>query len=652
MALVIVLATLTLTVQAQAAHSAVLTNQPSVLLLQANTLRATLAGHAAMWIDTQANRVLSDVRQQPFTTVTNFQSAGFTPAAYWFQLRVARTPDAPTSWQLAMGEPYLDDIQIWIESERDSDRAKNQVNPLRLGDHIPLTERPLKTRMPTVGLNLPDTQPRTVWIRVSSTSAVNFNATVWLPDALMGHETRVNLYQGGYFGVLIIVMLIYGLLGTWLRDIGMLLYAIYVGTLVVLYLGINGYAQVIFPLASTFPWANDALVGGGVIGGLVVMPLLWDRLLNMGAQFPLMHRIYKGISFGAALLLPSVVTPYYRTVGALVNKVSILFALLCLGLVILALFRKKSTTLVLYLLAFTATIFGIIAQIAGVMGWIEPTPFITNAYQMASLVHIMVMNVGLAMRVRQIQRNEVLAEQRAGLAIERTAEHKRFVAMLSHEFRNPLASIDRATNLLQLKLTTLANADEARLSGIRNNVTKLGILVDSFLISEAAEEQRLSPVPSEQAVASLLASVVAAQGGDFQRYVALVVTPPDLHFSFDARLIDIAVNNLLGNALRYTNGSHDTRLHSTTDDRITLSAQLDGHDLLITVADQGPGLVENELKRLGQPYYRASTSTGKQGTGLGYYFSRLIVEAHGGKLSAANLTPRGLLVTLRLPPIN
>ncbi len=437
-----------------------------------------------------------------------------------------------------MGEPYLDDIQVWIEREGDEEKATDSSPPLRLGDHVPFGERPLRTRAPTVRLNLPDTQPQTVWIRVSSTSAMNFNATVWLPDELMGNEMRFSLYQGGYFGILIIV----------------------------------------------------------------------------------------------------IVTPYYRLVGAVVNQVGVLFAVLCLILVLVALCRKPSTPLKLYLLAFLATVIGCVTNIAGVLGWIERMSLTVNAYQTASLVHIMVMNVGLAMRVRQIQRNEVLAEQRA-------VDYKRFIAMLSHEFRNPLASIDRTTNLLQLKITTITDADKTRLSGIRSSVAKLGALVDSFLMSEALEEHRLTPVPVDQAVAPLLASVMAAQGADLQRCVTLKVTPKDLRFALDAKLIDIAVNNLLGNALRYTAPSGMGDMGGS----VTLFASLDNGDLLLAVSDKGPGLTATELTRLGQPYYRASTTLGQQGTGLGYYFSRLIVQAHGGSISAVNRVPHGLVVTLRLP---
>ena len=71
----------------------------------------------------------------------------------------------------------------------------------------------------------------------------------------------------------------------------------------------------------------------------------------------------------------------------------------------------------------------------------------------------------------------------------------------------------------------------------------------------------------------------------------------------------------------------------------------------LSVEDQGPGVSEAELQRLGQPYQRGDSGAGLQGTGLGYYFCRQIVEAHGGQLSAHNRSSRGLTVTMQLPPL-
>ena len=65
--------------------------------------------------------------------------------------------------------------------------------------------------------------------------------------------------------------------------------------------------------------------------------------------------------------------------------------------------------------------------------------------------------------------------------------------------------------------------------------------------------------------------------------------------------------------------------------------------------DQGPGISADELEKLGTPYFRASSSLGKKGSGLGYHFTRRIVEAHGGTLTARPAPSAGLEVEIFLP---
>jgi signal transduction histidine kinase len=101
----------------------------------------------------------------------------------------------------------------------------------------------------------------------------------------------------------------------------------------------------------------------------------------------------------------------------------------------------------------------------------------------------------------------------------------------------------------------------------------------------------------------------------------------------------MAVGNLLGNALRY----------SPADKKVELSAIVDDDGLVIRVTDHGSGLSQEELAMLGMPYYRASSSVGKKGSGLGYHFSRRIVEAHGGSLQADCPPHKGLEVAIWLP---
>jgi len=308
-------------------------------------------------------------------------------------------------------------------------------------------------------------------------------------------------------------------------------------------------------------------------------------------------------------------------------------------LLVMLLRRQKSLELLLYLLAFSVTTLGVIIHIVTLFGWLQQSFLTTNAYQISSLLNVLFMSFGLAMRMRQIQRDKVLAEQAVVFTNRRADEQRSFVAMLSHEFRNPLAAIDRAAQMIQLKLPAMPPAEAERMTNIRTGVGSLSALVDNFLMSEALDHQALALSSEDCSIRPLLESVLLTLGETADERVMLTVTPPEATFLLDQALIGMAVGNLLGNALRY----------SPPDSKVELSAVADDDGLTIRVTDHGYGLSKEELEMLGMPYYRASSSVNKKGSGLGYHFSRRIVEAHGGSLHAYCPEEKGLEVVIRLP---
>jgi two-component system sensor histidine kinase KdpD len=178
-----------------------------------------------------------------------------------------------------------------------------------------------------------------------------------------------------------------------------------------------------------------------------------------------------------------------------------------------------------------------------------------------------------------------------------------------------------------------------RLRGIRTQVSRLNTLVDSFLLSEASDQGPLVPKLTPVSMSSYLQGVKHSLSEEMHEFVAVQVAPTSLQAQVDVRLLSLALHNLLDNALRY--GPHGSD--------VELTARLQGRDLLITVADRGPGLPDAELPLLGTPYHRGSSSAGTQGTGLGYHFSGAITHAHGGRIEAINRPDGGLQVTMRLP---
>lgn len=115
----------------------------------------------------------------------------------------------------------------------------------------------------------------------------------------------------------------------------------------------------------------------------------------------------------------------------------------------------------------------------------------------------------------------------------------------------------------------------------------------------------------------------------------------DLSMQGDANLLYSAIENVVRNAIKY----------SFDDSIVTLklfqnSAQ---NGLVLTVADEGAGVPETELEAIFQPFMRSSNSQAKDGYGVGLAIAKQIIEAHGGKVTAKNLIPRGFEMRFDLP---
>jgi two-component system sensor histidine kinase CpxA len=150
-----------------------------------------------------------------------------------------------------------------------------------------------------------------------------------------------------------------------------------------------------------------------------------------------------------------------------------------------------------------------------------------------------------------------------------------------------------------------------RLGSRRSSRSRLPILIARVIEREADQDGR----------------VRLASGGELK-----VLAQPEGLFP--------AVSNVVRNSLRYA-GSHGP---------ITISARADGEHVLLSVADQGPGLPEEALDRVFTPFYRLDDSRSREsgGVGLGLAMVRSLVESSGGTVSCRNLSPAGLEASLIL----
>ncbi len=115
----------------------------------------------------------------------------------------------------------------------------------------------------------------------------------------------------------------------------------------------------------------------------------------------------------------------------------------------------------------------------------------------------------------------------------------------------------------------------------------------------------------------------------------------DLVFEMNPLLIEQAVVNLVGNAIKF----------SAPGGKVKMKAMRRGNEIEIRVSDQGPGIESDKLSRLFERFYRVDKARGRKlgGTGLGLAIVKHIAEAHGGSVSVESTLGEGSVFTVRLP---
>jgi PAS domain S-box-containing protein len=217
-----------------------------------------------------------------------------------------------------------------------------------------------------------------------------------------------------------------------------------------------------------------------------------------------------------------------------------------------------------------------------------------------------------------------------------------FMATLSHELKTPIAAIDMSVNLLEDERIGQLNGEQWDLTGtIRLNTARILKMVNEILDISRIETGKLQlemeMAPPESIVLRSLDNVktfITEKSVEVIQHIepSLPSLNVDLH-----KTIAVLVN-LLTNAVRY----------SPEKGSIEVSVQRQDAAVHFLVKDQGPGISEEEQRKLFQPYRRAAGDKTK-GTGLGLAISKEFVEAHGGQIWVKSKVGKGSTFGFSLP---
>jgi len=243
------------------------------------------------------------------------------------------------------------------------------------------------------------------------------------------------------------------------------------------------------------------------------------------------------------------------------------------------------------------------------------------------------------------------------LRSERLASLSQFASMFAHDIRNPLAGIKKTLEVLGHRQELQADPVNRWFSDLQFTTDLLLGMINDMLDVYQESYSGLPLVSSTFSVGVLLQEVVHLFRSEAEaKGVTINLNLPANDVMLEAdrrRLLRVGIN-LVHNALKY----------SPAGGRITLSAclrQTEASDvpppegsgtnvLVMRVEDEGPGVAKEDLPHLFELFFRKKDGHDLRiGRGLGLYFCRLVVEAHGGRIQAANQTTGGAVFSLFLP---
>jgi signal transduction histidine kinase len=229
--------------------------------------------------------------------------------------------------------------------------------------------------------------------------------------------------------------------------------------------------------------------------------------------------------------------------------------------------------------------------------------------------------------------------------LERVLEQQRaeFFVMLSHDIRSPLQSVTGFAELLARELSQAGQSRAGELLGrMQENLSYILKLVSEYLAFLTIDSQRTNFARVPLSVNEVLLRVKNRYEPEASNRSLLLETKLSADLpavEAEQSLLERTFDNLLFNALKFT----------PPGGRIVLSSESRANELVVSVADTGPGIPSDELPKIFDIGWRRSVDSAKEGSGLGLHIVKTLVNALGGRVKVESTVGSGSCFSVFLP---
>ena len=628
----------------------------------------------AIFADPSATLTLADIigGDANFRPVKNHGiPAQFTTDAVW--LRVTISSEKTMRAVMVLTPTFVEFVDVYAADESPG-LSSEDFTHFSLGARRPLSDGALSGFEDAVALELGAGTPKVIYIRaVSPNVMMMVNVRFYQPKSYLMQMAVVGTVGGTVIGCMALLLVTQLMLYRFDPDPLYLLLALSTTSAAAYHIGSLGYARLLFSEGGR---GNDLFLAFFSSFGLLAGAMTTMRAFDLTSPRQWMYWICV-ISGAVGLICTLSIFVGLNLYTAPLRNMCILAFVTLAAIYGLMTIRRGDWSSYLRASAFVVLWIGMTVML--LYYWNVPglPDWASKGYAIACLLEALLLTVMLSWRLRAAHHlNSALQEealqaarsagQQAAEMVEiRTAElaeakriaeaaleaelqqqknQVRFMEVISHQYRTPLASIRSSVDTMELGLRDDDKANHLRIARIRRGIARLVEVLEINLERSRVQGLALEPEATPTPVSTIVLDA-ARRSRDLMPDATITVDITEdavgAAICVDADMVNLALVNLLENAVKYSG--------PTGNGSVMLSVEVVGGNVRIAVEDQGIGIPSDEIGKVLQARVRGSNTSRIKGTGMGLSLVSRIATAHAAAIDIESVEGGGTIVMLSFP---
>jgi two-component system, sensor histidine kinase LadS len=573
-------------------------------------------------------------------------SLGFRDEPLWLKCQISNQSNIE-DWMLSVNLPQVSEMQVH------SFVGDYLLRHQSTGMFTPYEKRPVKDFIPAIKLKLPAASVSTHWIKINAIVPLEFDLSV---ASLENYHSELNVrlvVNSMFFGIMLALLSYNLFLYISIRDKSFLYYSLYLVCICFYAMMLTGLSQKL--LFANYPKAELLFVVFAATGTLFFALKFALKFLRLGVYRPKLKRPNQFHYSALTLCIIVGLFGSFQLYSIALSLYSMLFISYIIWLAVISWKKIGYQPAKRFLIAWGCLLIGIIIHGLEFNSVINRSFISSHIIQITTICEAVMLSFALGERFNLLkeerEKNQIKSTQQLNeanlklkqalkLSEEANEAKAQLVSLISHELRTPINIVQGSIESIQ---ETSSSDQETDIQNANKALKKLTHHVENLITSAELLNRALTPCDSHVDVAQLMKSWI--------NYVQLnkdprvtfsydLINHNEELISFDQRIVNKIVINLLDNACKFTKQGH-----------IKLRLECQDSSCFIIIKDSGAGISDTQMPQIKQEFKQASHGLDRnyEGLGLGLTLAIHLANLIEGKLDINSKSQQSTTVTLHFP---